>query len=104
MISQRTIAVALGLSPASVKNALNGSGRTSKELSETVIDYARTHGYSGHIRSYGSKPKPRGASNMPIQVAGGSVSRATFKWMIDALDWDGTDAFTGHGTRKEELA
>ena len=38
MISQRTIEVALGLSHASVSNALNGSGRTSRELSETVID------------------------------------------------------------------
>lgn len=105
MISQRTIAAALGLSRASVKNALNGSGRTSRKLSETVIDYARTHGYSGRIRPYRSKPKakPHGASNMPVQVAGGSVSRATFEWMTEALGWSDCGAFESHGARKETV-
>ena len=101
MISQRTIAAAFGLSRESVKNALNGSGRTSRKLSETVIDYARTHGYSGHIRPYGSKPKPRGASNMPVQVVGGVVSRATFEWMIEALDWANTGAYGARNIREE---
>lgn len=103
MISQRTIAAALGLSQASVKNALNGSGRTSRKLSETVIDYARTHGYSGRIRPYGSKPKakPHGASNMPVQVAGGSVSRATFEWMTTMLDWADTGAYGARNIREE---
>ena len=103
MISQKTIAAALGLSQASVKHAINGSGRTSRELSETVIDYARTHGYSGHIRPYGSKPKAKShvASNMPVQVAGGSVSRATFEWMTEALGWAECGAFESHGARKE---
>jgi hypothetical protein len=101
MISQRTIAAALGLSQASVKNALNGSGRTSRKLSETVIDYARTHGYSGRIRPYRSKPKPRGASNIPVQVAGGSVSHATFEWMTEALDWSNIGAYGARNIREE---
>jgi DNA-binding LacI/PurR family transcriptional regulator len=101
MISQRTIAAAFGLSRESVKNALNGSGRTSRKLSETVIDYARTHGYSGRIRPYRSKPKPRGTSNIPVQVAGGSVSHATFEWMTETLGWSDCGAFEKHGERKE---
>lgn len=98
MISQKTIEVALGLSHASVSNALNGSGRTSRELSETVIDYARTHGYSGHIRAYGSTPR-----KLPVQVAGGVVSRATFEWMAEALGWSECGAFESHGVRKETV-
>ncbi|MDN6024737.1 hypothetical protein [Bifidobacterium mongoliense] len=97
MISQRTIAQALGLTHASVSNALNGSGRTSRELSETVIGYARTHGYSGHIRAYGSTP-----SKLPVQVAGGVVSRATFEWMAEALGWSDCGAFESRA-RKETV-
>ena len=96
MISQRTIEVALGLSHASVSNALNGSGRTSRGLSETVIDYARTHGYSGHIRAYGSTPR-----KLPVQVAGGVVSRATFEWMAAALGWADTGAYGARNIREE---
>jgi hypothetical protein len=106
MISQRTIAEALGLTQASVSYALNGSGRTSKEMADTVIDYARTHGYTGPMRAYGSRPgaRPSKQRKTPVQIAGGVVSWETFKWMIAALDWADTDAFTGHGTRKEALA
>ncbi|MEE8666893.1 MAG: hypothetical protein SOI13_01345 [Bifidobacterium mongoliense] len=102
MISQRTIAAALGLTQASVSNSLNGSGRTSVQMAETVIDYACTHGYTGPISAYGSRPGAKSStpSRLPVQVAGGVVSRATFEWMIEALDWAGTDAFSGHGTRK----
>lgn len=105
MISQRTIAAALGLTQASVSNALNGSGRTSRKSSETVIDYARTHGYTGPIRAYGSRPGTKSStpSKLPVQVAGGVVSRATFEWMAEALGWSNCGAFESHGERKETV-
>ena len=38
-----------------------------------------------------------------MQVAGGSVSRATFEWMTEALGWSDCGAFESHGARKETV-